>query len=502
MVLTGRTVTSGGGNIIPLADLYQIKKDIELYNDTTLEDAYRKIDNSSGNQSLWYVYHDVLDAPGTDAYAWETANASALTAYIAECNLSVLTVSEFYALNQEYASPIVAQFTPAGPVTLWWPNGQAFTDTSTGSPTGWDWQFNDVLGNATWLSFSPVQNPTFHAGQGNYSIRLNASTASASNISTQLTFVNVSMPVFAAAFSANITNGTYPLPVSFTDESTGGPTEWLWDFGDGGNSTDQNPTHIFGGCNQSFTINLTATNSTLSISDYEEKPGYIRTANCTPWCGSIQDLYFQNKTYYDPHGYQELSNVPSGETETDIATSLIDTDGNVLLSAFVTPPGLPDVNSILAGLQTYYIYASVDNTAGTTTINATAFHVYPNGSEEYLYSKSTPDINDLWISEYTMPYVSSSDIILGRPDDRIAMKFYGKTTSVSAVNLTFAYQGETNISHVVSGYFYCNPIVPTVTTTIPNLPYRKDPDAQLPWWVYGTGIVALWVILGIMWRRR
>ena len=35
------------------------------------------------------------------------------------------------------------------------------------------------------------------------------------------------------------------LPVQFTDTSKGSPTSWDWDFGDGGTSAEQNPTHVY-----------------------------------------------------------------------------------------------------------------------------------------------------------------------------------------------------------------------------------------------------------------
>jgi len=46
-------------------------------------------------------------------------------------------------------------------------------------------------------------------------------------------------------FIAAPTAGTAPITVSFTDTSTGAPTGWLWDFGDGSTSTSQNPTHTY-----------------------------------------------------------------------------------------------------------------------------------------------------------------------------------------------------------------------------------------------------------------
>jgi PKD repeat protein len=48
-----------------------------------------------------------------------------------------------------------------------------------------------------------------------------------------------------AGFSASPTTGTAPLPVSFTDTSSGAITDWSWSFGDGGNSTAQNPANTY-----------------------------------------------------------------------------------------------------------------------------------------------------------------------------------------------------------------------------------------------------------------
>ena len=45
------------------------------------------------------------------------------------------------------------------------------------------------------------------------------------------------------AFIVTPQNGTVPLLIQCIDQSTGNPVSWIWDFGDGTVSTQQNPTH-------------------------------------------------------------------------------------------------------------------------------------------------------------------------------------------------------------------------------------------------------------------
>ena len=66
-----------------------------------------------------------------------------------------------------------------------------------------------------------------------------------------------------ASFTTNTTTGTVPLPVQFTDTSTGiGPFTYTWDFGDigaGNTSTLQNPSHTYTTIGI-YTAQLTVTN--------------------------------------------------------------------------------------------------------------------------------------------------------------------------------------------------------------------------------------------------
>ncbi len=53
---------------------------------------------------------------------------------------------------------------------------------------------------------------------------------------------------------------TAGAPVHFTDASSGSPTAWLWDFGDGTTSTAQNPSHTYENAG-TYTVRLTVTYS-------------------------------------------------------------------------------------------------------------------------------------------------------------------------------------------------------------------------------------------------
>ena len=49
------------------------------------------------------------------------------------------------------------------------------------------------------------------------------------------------------------------LAIQFNDSSTNA-TSWNWNFGDGNNSTEQNPVHTFSSAGN-YTVNLTASNA-------------------------------------------------------------------------------------------------------------------------------------------------------------------------------------------------------------------------------------------------
>ncbi|MCC7566548.1 MAG: PKD domain-containing protein [Methanomicrobiaceae archaeon] len=64
----------------------------------------------------------------------------------------------------------------------------------------------------------------------------------------------------AANFTANVTAGTAPLAVRFSDTSAGSPTGWLWEFGDGSTSAVQHPAHTYVSAG-TYPVTLNVTNN-------------------------------------------------------------------------------------------------------------------------------------------------------------------------------------------------------------------------------------------------
>jgi PKD repeat protein len=95
----------------------------------------------------------------------------------------------------------------------------------------------------------------------------------------------------SAAFSASPLTGPAPLTVQFTDESSiVNPTIWLWEFGDGGTSGAQHPSHTYQ-ADGLYTVRLTVTgtNGPQTL----EKPGLI-TVGILPPVPGVENPSFED----------------------------------------------------------------------------------------------------------------------------------------------------------------------------------------------------------------
>jgi len=147
-----------------------------------------------------------------------------------------------------------------------------FTDKSTGSPTYWKWNFGD--GSDLVTEYNPTHT---YSKPGTYTVKETVSNAAGKDTEIKTDYITVTEASQApvADFWGWPLSGNAPLKVTFTETSTGSPTSWKWDFGDGKSSTEKSPTHTYSSAG-TYTVKLTATNAAGSSTKSKWK--YIKVS--------------------------------------------------------------------------------------------------------------------------------------------------------------------------------------------------------------------------------
>jgi PKD repeat protein len=157
-----------------------------------------------------------------------------------------------------------------------------FTDTSTGIPTSWKWEYQ-MKGTTTWTTFASgtgAQNPSFSfTTSGKYSIKLTVTNGVCpSSTVTKTDYITVMGPCdpVVASFTGSPTSGNKPLTVQFTDKSTGPIVSWQWDFQNDNvyDSNLQNPSFIYT-TKQKYSVKLTVTNACGTSKSTMVRSSYI-----------------------------------------------------------------------------------------------------------------------------------------------------------------------------------------------------------------------------------
>jgi PKD repeat protein len=179
----------------------------------------------------------------------------------------------------------------------------------------------------------------------------------------QVTFTTKSVPP-VANFSASKTVATTNESIQFTDLSTNNPTSWLWNFGDGGTSTERNPSHSYT-TTGSYTVSLTAQNS--AGENTKTMANYIAISQSAV----LPSVVTSGVTYLSQTSVTSGGNVTSDGGATVTARGVCwNTTGNPTVADNHTTDGTGTGNytSTVTGLSagvTYYIRAYATNSIGT-----------------------------------------------------------------------------------------------------------------------------------------
>jgi PKD repeat protein len=257
------------------------------------------------------------------------------------------------------------------------PLSVAFTSTSTGSITGYSWNFGD--GTA-----STSANPTHaYSAAGTYNVTLTVSGPGGTTTVTKTGFITVrtaSPTAPVANFTANNTSGAAPLAVSFTSTSTGTIASYAWNFGDGTSSAAANPSHTYG-ASGAYTVSLTVTGT--GGSDTVTKANYVTvtTATATPPVASF--------TADTTTGTAPL-NVTFTSTSTGSISSYSWSFGDGTTSTSASP------SHSYSTAGSYTVSLKVTGPGGSNTMSKTGYLTVsaPQGSKEVIVDNASAGVRD------------------------------------------------------------------------------------------------------------
>jgi PKD repeat protein len=341
---------------------------------------------------------------------------------------------------------------------------------------GYNYTFDsrDTFRNANYIVANTLNGSRIPEGDSSWPLRLVGQNVTGAKVVKGISSVVLipSSVTPVTDFTATPLTGSAPLPVQFTDLSTGEPLNWAWDFQDDGtiDSTEQNPLFTYQ-VPGTYSVRLTVTKA--GGSDSEVKGNYITvTAPPTPPVAVFTS---------DIQSGQAPLNVQFTDTSTGTVTSRFWDfgDGTTAWANATTV-----VTHVYSLPGTYTVVFTAGNGAGSSTSTKTDYIVVgQSGKPPVARFTLKPIIG------YAPLTVSFSDRSTGAPQkwqwdfgdgsgssEQNPSHMYTRAGRF-IVTLTVYNSGgsDTYTSHawVRSGKF----VTPTVTPTPPS-PWKDLPDAQ------------------------
>ncbi len=209
--------------------------------------------NVSYNENWLNGTTDSFNHTGLTAHAWSNITVYAYNAtdsilsagvsdnvQVSNNAVSILNVTDITVYEGENVTFSINSTDADGDTEVFGCNNSALFDT-----------FNTSTGEGLWV--------TDLSDAGTYYVEFNVSDGYGSVDSQVMTITINDTIIPVANFTASTESGYASLSVVFTDNSSNIPTAWFWDFGDGANSTLQNPAHTYSATG-TYNVNLNASN--------------------------------------------------------------------------------------------------------------------------------------------------------------------------------------------------------------------------------------------------
>ena len=290
----------------------------------------------AGNNTSWSL--PVLQNGGTYYFAVSVYDSKRITASRYSAELVVVPPNATFTASQASGvAPLAVTLTPS----------------TTGTITGWQWNFGDGTTSAGTTSNVPTVTKSYaNAGTYTPSLTVTGPTGSATQILSNP--ITVIPPPPTANFTASQTNGVAPFAVSFTPAAAGAITSWQWDFGDGTSSTGTGSTVTAAAKSYanagSYTVSLTVTGPGGSTTQALPNPITVipppptvdftasQTKGVTPFAVSFTPTTTGIITSWQWNFGDGTGNAGTGSTVT-AATKSYTNAGSYSVSLTVTGPG-------------------------------------------------------------------------------------------------------------------------------------------------------------------
>jgi PKD repeat protein len=283
---------------------------------------------------------------------------------------------------------------------------------------------------------------------------------------TGTTRVLVGVERVKASFTADPVEGVAPLTVTFTDTSSGTPTNWTWNFGDNETSVKRHPVHSYTGTGV-YTVNLTVAcaddSNTLSwercitvldamhvgLGDARAEKGQVAKAWLTVSNASAIGAGGFSLSY-DPGVVMVDAVIPESKN----VTSTIDNENGITQIRFADPSGLNgdvricavalnaigepgDVSPLNVTVTSLSNVRGADRSYATVPVTGRFQVLYPDSPNPYRYRDAVNGGLYKGIQSGNSLYIGETDLNLTRLG-RVQQLVHYNTVSTGSVNATIA----------------------------------------------------------------